>query len=180
MANLTRKKVKVRSKSGKVYQRSMLVRSAKPVNSRGKLHSLNPWEARHVDHVSTNSVLPADRARLYGSSGPGSDHSAFALATGHYKQQSRAHFERGHIPEFGTSGHGSIRRDAGSAAAAAALGQFYTAQFNTRPASVMLGRVFGTPHQPSSQRISEIAGAFGVPSSHVRRNYKGARFPSNW
>jgi len=80
--SLQRKKVTVRTKKGKVYQRSMLVKSTgKSLNKKGKLNALNPWEQHHTEHVSTNSAL-GERARAYGSSGPGSDHSWAASMVG--------------------------------------------------------------------------------------------------
>lgn len=95
MANLTRKKVRVRTKSGKVYQRSMLVKAeTKKLNKGGKLNALNPWEQRHMEHVSTNSAL-GERARAYGSSGPGSDHSWFAHVVGAYRDRVKYKHEGG-------------------------------------------------------------------------------------
>ncbi len=51
MAGLTRKKVKVRSKSGKVYQRSVMVKSGGKTS--GRLRSAGP----HEDHSLANSTL---------------------------------------------------------------------------------------------------------------------------
>lgn len=80
---LQRKKVTVRTKKGKVYQRSMLVKGAarKSLNRRGKLNALNPWQQHHTEHVK------GDFPKSQGSSGPGSDHSWFALSVAAMKQQ---------------------------------------------------------------------------------------------
>ena len=87
-AGLTRKKIKVRSKSGKTFQRSVMVR-AEAIGKRTsgkKLNSLNPWETHHVQHVSTNTKL-GERQKAYGSAGPGSDHSAVASIIGSMRQR---------------------------------------------------------------------------------------------
>lgn len=162
--SLQRKKVKVRAKSGKVYQRSMLVKSDKGGTRRaGKLHSLNPWEARHTEHVSTNSVLPADRAKLYGSSGPGSDHSWTALRVGairdHYAwsadrttKRAAGTVKRILNPVAGES-HAVSRREVGRSAArdyvmgTEVYGMSHAdRELNSTVAHTRLGDTFGASH----------------------------------
>lgn len=111
---MRRKKITVRRKRGKTYQRSVLVRASKPTTKRSGLHSLNPWEQHHTEHANKNSALPADRAKLYGSSGPGSSHSWLALAVGASKQREQARRESSNpFADFGTAEHASARRWAG-------------------------------------------------------------------
>lgn len=90
---LTRKKITVRRK-GRTFQRSVMVR-AEAIGKRtgGKrLNSLNPWEAHHVEGVSTDTRL-GERQKAYGSSGPGSSHSWLAMMAGAAKQQRLAGLE---------------------------------------------------------------------------------------
>ena len=116
MSRLTRKQVKVRGKGGKVYQRSMMVQAqaiGRRASKSGKLHALNPWEQRHMEHVSTNTKL-GQRQQAYGSSGPGSDHSFFATLIGHTRQWNRVGSE-GNLTErdSGTAKHAAARQHAG-------------------------------------------------------------------
>lgn len=181
---LQRKKVTVRTKRGKVYQRSMMVQAqaiGRRASKSGKLHALNPWEQRHTEHVSTNSGLN-ERAKAYGSSGPGSDHSWIALAAGHNKQRERTMGERFWGLGYEHLSHGAAeeRRSSGERAFATAMGSAYLRGLNPSRPSTALTHTFIAGRTPAAQRISELSSAFGVPASHVRRNYKGARFPSNW
>lgn len=113
---LQRKKVTVRTKRGKVYQRSMMVQAqaiGRRAGKSGKLNALNPWDIQHTEHVKTNSALGA-RAKAYGSSGPGSDHSWLALAVG--AQRSREHATKENNDPFMesfTRSHASMRRMTG-------------------------------------------------------------------
>jgi hypothetical protein len=75
---LTRKKVTVRTKKGKTFQRSVMVR-AEAIGKRAgvkKLNSLNPWEVHHTELVK--GPFP----KSSGTSGPGSSHSLQAVVTG--------------------------------------------------------------------------------------------------
>lgn len=117
-AGLTRKKIKVRSKSGKTFQRSVMVR-AEAIGKRAsgkKLNSLNPWETRHVEGVSTNTQL-GERQKAYGSSGPGSSHSWLAIAVGAAKRQNAWKYQHD-IPDHADSASdmARARRMAGSTA----------------------------------------------------------------
>jgi hypothetical protein len=117
MSGLTRKKIKVRSKSGKTFQRSVMVK-AEAIGKRAggkKLNSLNPWEGHHTENVRTDKSSLGDKARFYGSSGPGSSHSWLALAIGAQRQAIKAGYEhpRAHnIGERDAKG-ASSRREAG-------------------------------------------------------------------
>lgn len=116
---LQRKKITVRTKRGRTYQRSMMVQAqaiGRRASKSGKLHALNPWEQRHTEHVSTNSAL-GERAKAYGSSGPGSTHSWLALAVGAAKARSMAGFQ-GHIGDHADDSRSfaAARRMAGRAA----------------------------------------------------------------
>ena len=109
---LTRKKVTVRTKKGKTFQRSVMVR-AEAIGKRAggkKLNSLNPWETHHVEHVKTNTKL-GQRQQAYGSSGPGSDHSFFATLIGHTRQHDKTteeHLLTEH--DTGTAKHAQARQ----------------------------------------------------------------------
>jgi len=108
MSGLTRKKIKVRSKSGKTFQRSVMVR-AEAIGKRAsgkKLNSLNPWEAHHVEGVNTNTKL-GERQKTYGSSGPGSDHSLHAITAGLLRNSALIFHARGM-----TGSQQDARRDA--------------------------------------------------------------------
>jgi hypothetical protein len=86
---LTRKKIKVRGKSGKTFQRSVMVR-AEAIGKRAggkKLNSLNPWEAHHTELVK--GPFP----KSSGTSGPGSNHSLLAYLTGQLSRANRAQYE---------------------------------------------------------------------------------------
>lgn len=128
---LQRRKVTVRTKRGKVYQRSMMVQAqaiGRRASKSGKLHALNPWEQRHTEHVKTGGP-EQPMGKFSGSSGPGSDHSWIALLVGHGKQRSTVHREAGPntpdhrahstlLPMVGesdvfTSKHAAIRRQIG-------------------------------------------------------------------
>lgn len=121
MSGLTRKKIKVRGKSGKTFQRSVMVRAEAIGKRTGgkKLNSLNPWEARHTEHVSGTSFVNGHTiysdsvAKSRGSSGPGSDHSWFAHQVGATKQQKLAGLERSHTGGPSSSEHATIRSVAG-------------------------------------------------------------------
>lgn len=114
--SLQRKRVTVRTKKGKVYQRSMLVKSSgSKLNRSGKLNALNPWEQRHMEHVSTNSAL-GERARAYGSSGPGSTHSLLAYMAGAQRQIEKARWERAKNIEERDHRSAFVRRQAGQEA----------------------------------------------------------------
>ncbi len=117
---LTRKKITVRTKKGKTYQRSVMVR-AEAIGKRAggkKLNAMNPWEPHHVQHVNTTNSKLGTAAKAYGSSGPGSDHSWLAIAVG-MERQRRAHSD-GHLPESATAGqiHAGLRRMNGENSAA--------------------------------------------------------------
>lgn len=107
--SLTRKKVRVKTKSGKTYTRSMMVKSG-DTKHRG-LAALNPWSPSHTAHVSTDSVL-GDRAKFYGSAGPGSDHSWLALAIGAQKSRRIAAHEAHSGADSFTAQHAADRRTA--------------------------------------------------------------------
>jgi hypothetical protein len=111
MSGLTRKKIKVRGKSGKTFQRSVMVR-AEAIGKRTKgkkLNSLNPWQMHHVEHVNTNTKL-GERQKAYGSSGPGSDHSWFAHLVGIEKQQYQFQSDTHTEAYSGTGQHANLRR----------------------------------------------------------------------
>lgn len=115
-AGLTRKKITVR-RGGKSFQRSVMVR-AEAIGKRtsGKaLNSLNPWMVRHTKHVHPNPENPlGERAKLYGSSGPGSDHSWMALLAGSLRQEHKTYRESGMTEDdTGTRFHRNMRFNAG-------------------------------------------------------------------
>jgi len=123
--SLRRKKITVRSKSGKTFQRSVMVR-AEAIGKRAagkKLNSLNPWEARHTEQVSGTSfvgghtVYSPSTAKSRGSSGPGSSHSWLAIAIGAAKQQNAWARQQG-IPDHADSASALARsrREAGRTA----------------------------------------------------------------
>lgn len=177
---LQRKKVTVRTKRGKTYQRSMMVQAqaiGRRASKSGKLHALNPWEQRHTEHVSTNSAL-GERAKMYGSSGPGSDHSAFALAVGARRGLISWSEQRG-LSERAVGGHNhAIARARSAMRASEEVG--WQQRANGASPSWLINATHGAERTPAAERITELSTAFGVPKSHVRRNYQGARFPSNW
>lgn len=123
MSGLTRKKIKVRGKSGKTFQRSVMVR-AEAIGKRAggkKLNSLNPWQTHHIEGVNTNTRL-GERQKAYGSSGPGSDHSWFAHMVGIIKPAYATHdTTRILFPvddhNYGGATHAEARRAAGLGAA---------------------------------------------------------------
>jgi hypothetical protein len=132
---LTRKKVTVRTKKGKTFQRSVMVR-AEAIGKRAsgkKLNSLNPWEARHTEHVK--GQFP----KSSGSSGPGSDHSWLAVVVGAMRPRMTAKFE----PESYTEEHARLRRSRGQ--------------------WLSTSRAEGTPNSPHSIR-QEVAHSHGVPN----------------
>lgn len=111
---LTRKKITVRTKRGKSFQRSVMVRAEAIGKRTGgkKLNSLNPWQTHHVEGVNTNTRL-GQRQQAYGSSGPGSDHSWFAHMVGRLKDSSKHSADPKHENLSGTDMHAWQRRDHG-------------------------------------------------------------------
>ena len=87
---LTRKKITVRTKRGKSFQRSVMVRAEAIGKRTGgkKLNSLNPWQTHHVENVKTRFPQSS------GSSGPGSSHSFLAHLVGAVRDKSKPHYER--------------------------------------------------------------------------------------
>lgn len=163
---LTRKKVRVRTKSGKVYQRSMLVKAeTKKLNKGGKLNALNPWEQRHMEHVSTNSAL-GERARAYGSSGPGSDHSLFASLIGAHKQRASVAHQNSEL--FRRMEAGQIR-DSRALARQRVLTGAHMAAVVDRALGAG-GVLFDPPSRriAAKDRVQNLAAAFGVDNvEHV-------------
>lgn len=155
---LQRKKVTVRTKRGKVYQRSMMVQAqaiGRRASKSGKLHALNPWEQRHTEHVNTNSAL-GERAKMYGSSGPGSNNSWFAHVVGSWKQHNKAYFEANTMgPMRGehyaaTTQHSGDRIWAGKMAATDALSRMPTPG---RRVSGYADAILGPPSSGDSHRM---------------------------
>jgi len=125
---LTRKKVTVRTKKGKTFQRSVMVR-AEAIGKRAggkKLNSMNPWEAHHTAHVDDSMwkggklVHNEQFARNRGTSGPGSSHSGFAHLVGLLRTKSVSDSD---ISEHqtGHSQHATERRDHGNSWASYAM-----------------------------------------------------------
>lgn len=111
---LTRKKITVKTKRGKSFQRSVMVRAEAIGKRTGgkKLNSLNPWAARHTGQVSTDKSKLGDKAKFYGNSGPGSDHSWFAHQVGAMRAVTKMDSDpQAHL--VGTSDHAGRRRDQG-------------------------------------------------------------------
>lgn len=165
MSGLTRKKIKVRGKSGKTFQRSVMVR-AEAIGKRAggkKLHSLNPWEVHHVEHVNTNTKL-GERQKAYGSSGPASSHSWLALATGALRQGRIADSENNN-PFMGSYGrqHAEARRTAGSST----VGNVQIAQEFKDRASVV-----GGAHANRGRQVEAIRDMWteGLSSRYGRSN----------
>ena len=157
-AGLTRKKIKVRGKSGKTFQRSVMVR-AEAIGKRAggkKLNSLNPWEARHTE------LVKGDFPKSQGSSGPGSSHSALALLVNHYKHAGGANVVN--AGESYTADHAAWRREFGLMAARAAHGA--ASIRGGEPAFSRLGRHIphGNPNNQArlTNRRFDLAQAFGV------------------
>jgi hypothetical protein len=164
---LQRKKVTVRTKKGKVYQRSMLVKSAKGGARRaGKLHSLNPWETRHTELVK--GPFP----KSSGSSGPGSDHSMFALLVGRNKDLARGNYAYSEPDSF-TAQHAEWRRRAGETAVRNTTStisghNIYANMYNARllPTTELRGPFANA----GNARVASISRAFGGQVSAVRQN----------
>lgn len=158
MAGLTRKKITVRRK-GKTFQRSVMVR-AEAIGKRakgGKLNAMNPWQPHHTELV--NGRFPKSQ----GSSGPGSDHSYFAILTARYKGMGI--YGRGHAEPY-TAEAAALRRHN-------AIGSANLANQGS------LGRNIGwriySPETKSTlavnrrARMQDLEGAFGARVTHVPR-----------
>lgn len=157
--SLTRKKVRVKAKSGKIYTRNMMVRGSGPVNRRG-LAAMNPWSPSHTEHVSTNSAL-GERAKFYGSAGPGSSHSLFAHIVGATKQQRLAglelHRDHPYNEQGGRSGgghHAAIRQIAG----------YQAVRYGSRESAGLIRGFGGTGHADIARERRNLKAAFGTRS----------------
>lgn len=161
---LTRKKVTVRTKKGKTFQRSVMVR-AEAIGKRAggkKLNSLNPWEAHHTELVK--GPFP----KSSGSSGPGSDHSWLALAIGGMRQN-RPPTTRHDTHEPFTEEHARIRRErnewvAGGLAGSSGSG---IARIEVAHAHGVPTHWMDEPRHRSSEREHSLAAAFRVDSRDV-------------
>lgn len=148
---LTRKKITVRSKKGKTYQRSVMVK-AESIGKRGggkKLNAMNPWESHHTEHVDDSSWYKGNvthdrhNAKNRGSSGPGSDHSWFAHLVGQQKSvfaptTTQALTER----DVGSAEHAHRRRLAGED------GAYYAGRAGTQH--------YGEMHQSIADRMNTV------------------------
>lgn len=94
---------------------------AEAIGKRGggkKLNAMNPWSPNHTANVSTDRSRLGDKAKFYGSSGPGSSHSWLALAIGASKQRNLANAENSNpFPQSYTAAHALDRRIAGTRSA---------------------------------------------------------------
>jgi hypothetical protein len=153
---LQRKEVKVRGKNGKVYQRSMVVQAqaiGKRAGKSNKLHALNPWETHHVANVDTSKSSLGHKAQAYGSSGPGSTHSAFALIIGAMK----SHYAAKHRHDSYTQRAAAERRFTGR----------------------RLG--FGIAYQPNdAETAHDIAVAHGVNRQETNRVHWSHNFQNRY
>lgn len=173
---LTRKKITVRTKKGKTFQRSVMVR-AEAIGRRAggkKLNSLNPWEAHHTQHVK--GQFP----KSSGSSGPGSSHSAFALLVNHYKAREMAARQAGldggtaHAAQNAKARRGAGRE--GAMLAGTSIEVYRTAAYGR------FGRHTPVGNPDNDRRIAnrahDLAEAFGV--HHERVEHSPRRNNGTW
>ena len=125
------------------------------------LNSMHPWEPHHTEHVRTTFGVHGEpsaiggKSALYGSSGPGSDHSFRAILTGAARGMggSPGHNER-FVPAGRLTGRDLINTVSGSRYTSE--GSFFTgSDYRGRRGEIDLRR-------------TELAKAFGVEPDHVR------------
>lgn len=188
-SGLTRKKITVRSKKGKTYQRSVMVATARDIGKRESLHQIHLEAANKVPSQmqqmlskaksmlrgkkpSTGALhqLHPDAPRhgntWKGASGPGSDHSWFALAAGAMRNRTNA-------SRLG-DGSAQSRRDNGYNATAivgaehqnatSTIGHAAAVQHTMRYANQTQGDHWG------GNRRQELISAFKAPVEHVPQN----------
>lgn len=126
---LTRKKVRVKAKSGKTYTRNMMVKSSN--SAKRGLAAMNPWSPSHTEHVDTSRSRLGERAKLYGSAGPGSSYSLLAHMAGAQRQVEKARWEIAQNIAERDPRAASIRRLAGRDAVGRA--QILSSNYSHRP-----------------------------------------------
>jgi len=146
-----------------------------PNRNVGALHSLHPWQEHHTEGVKTGESQLGGVQKFYGSSGPGSDHSLYALAVGARRDHNMPAYQKTITAHGGSREQAERRQLAGELEASFAQphASFLREPTTARGSSQNWSSGIPIGRSPINNITRQLAAAFGgAQVSHVPQNHK--------